>query len=386
MAVTLPHPELDDIRVRFVTFRETAADERAVAAAMLASAPAVERVTLETCHRVELVSVFEGDVTRVGDVVDGEDAVARVFDVVAGFESAVVAEEQILSQARLAYEDAIARATSGPILNELFRRALRFGRHVRSHALPGADRSLADRALAWLIDRLPSSGASVAVVGTGEMGRLLARGLASRGHAVTVVSRSDERASLLVASLPGAGHAARVGTVDAELAASTRALAIAVRGGGLRLTRGDLDPRRLPWTVDLSTPGSVADDAARVLGDRLITLDGLADSPSRPSSLAPAVERRLRAEVRGEVERFAAWLRTRRGADAVAVLRGEADAIRERHVRRLRRRAELTDAQLAEVEASATAMVAELLHGPSVRLRHGGADAAVVRRLFGIEP
>jgi glutamyl-tRNA reductase len=122
-----------------------------------------------------------------------------------------------------------------------------------------------------------------------------------------------------------------------------------------------------------------------MLGTRLATLDDLAGAARRPSALAPAVERRLRAEVAGEVERFAEWLRTRRGADAVALLRGEADAIRERHVRRLRQRASLTDAQLAEVDASAAAIVAELLHGPSVRLRNGDADAAVVRRLFGIE-
>ena len=383
--MTLPHPELDDIRVRYVTFRDTAADARARAAAAFANAHAAERVVLETCHRVELVSVFEDDATTGGNVVAGARAVTRVFDIVAGFESAVVAEEQILSQARAAYEDAIARRTSGPILNELFRRALRFGRHVRSHALPGTDRSLADRAVGWLVQRLPSSGAAVAVVGTGEMGRLLAHALASRSHAVTVVSRSPERAQHLVESLPGAGHTALVGALDRDVARSTDALAIAVRGGTLRLTPANLDRDAMPWTVDLSTPGSVSDDAAGLLGDRLVTLDDLADSPARPSSLAPAVERRLRAEVSGEVEQFAAWLQTRRGADAVALLRGEADAIRERHVRRLRQRAALTDAQLAAVEASAAAMVAELLHGPSIRLRHGGADAAAVRRLFGIE-
>jgi hypothetical protein len=30
-------------------------------------------------------------------------------------------------------------------------------------------------------------------------------------------------------------------------------------------------------------------------------------------------------------------------------------------------------------------MVAELLHGPSVELRRGGADADTIRRLFGLE-
>lgn len=383
--MSLPHPGLDDLRVRFLTFRDSPAETRAAAAAAFGEARAAERVVLETCHRVELVSVLEERAIAPGQVLRGADAVARVFDVVAGFESAVVAEEQILSQARIAYETAMAQRTSGPVLNELFRRALRFGRHVRSHALPGTDRSLADRAMGWLAERLPATGARAAVVGTGEMGRLLAQGLASRGHTVTVVSRSHERAVRLLETLAGAGHAARIGALDREVAGGADALAIAVRGGAMRLAGGDLDPDALPWTVDLSAPGSVAHDAARILGDRLITLDALAGTTHRPSALAPAVERRLRAEVAGEVERFGEWLRTRGGAGAVALLRGEADAIRERHVRRLRQRASLTDAQLAAVDASAAAMIAELLHGPSVRLRHGNDDAAVVRRLFGIE-
>jgi len=31
-------------------------------------------------------------------------------------------------------------------------------------------------------------------------------------------------------------------------------------------------------------------------------------------------------------------------------------------------------------------MLGELLHGPTIAIRQGGADAATVRRLFGLEP
>jgi len=384
--VALPHPELDDVRVRFVTFRDGDADARAGAASAFAELGAAERVVLETCHRVELVSVFETGPSLRGDHVSGSAAVRRLFEVVAGFDSAVVAEEQLLGQARAAYETAMAAGTSGPVLNELFRRAIRFGRHVRSHARPGADRSLADRAVAWLAERLPERGAAVAVVGTGEMGRLLAHGLAGRGHDVTIVSRSHDRAARLVESLPSGRHATRAGPVDSSVVLSSDAVAIAVRAAAPILTAAHLSAGTTPWTADLSVPSSVEPAAARILGDRLVTLDGLGDASGRTSALDPIVERRLRGQVHDEVESFTAWLRTRRAADAVAVLHGEADAIRRRHLERLQRRAELTDAQLAAVEASSAAMVAELLHGPSIRLRHGGIEAAAVRRLFELEP
>jgi glutamyl-tRNA reductase len=101
--------------------------------------------------------------------------------------------------------------------------------------------------------------------------------------------------------------------------------------------------------------------------------------------LRPATEQRLRADLEVEVERFVAWLEGRRSGDAVALLHREADAVRRRHLERLRTRARLDDAQLAAVEASSAAMLGELLHRPSVELRRGGEDAATVRRLFGLE-
>jgi hypothetical protein len=45
----------------------------------------------------------------------------------------------------------------------------------------------------------------------------------------------------------------------------------------------------------------------------------------------------------------------------------------------------LAPEQLAAVEAASAAIVGEILHGPSLELRRGGADAEIVRRLFGLE-
>jgi len=140
-----------------------------------------------------------------------------------------------------------------------------------------------------------------------------------------------------------------------------------------------------PWVIDLSAPAAVGADAAERLGDRLLTLDTLGTLPGGEPVLAPTVERRLRTELIREVDGFIAWLGARRGADALEVLHGEADAVRRRHLARLRGRASLDARQFEAVEAAATAMVGELLHGPSVELRRGGADAATVRRLFGLD-
>jgi glutamyl-tRNA reductase len=374
---------LDRIEVRYATFRDRPGHERAGLADRLRDLRAGERVILDTCHRVELITL-DADAGQPSPQLRGIDAVRRVFAVTAGFDSAVVAEEQLLGQVRGAYEEALRSGWSGPVLNELMRRALRFGRSVRSHARPGTDRSLADPGAAWIRERIPL-GARVVVAGTGEMGSLVARRLASAGHPVTVISASVERGTRLVESLPGTNHRLGDGSVRDEVRMTCAAVAIAVRTRVPILTADDLPAAQLPWVLDLSSPSAVDPAAGERLGERLLDLDRLGELHARAPVLAPDVERRLRRRMDEEVRAFVAWLESRRGADALALLHREADAVRRRHLDRLRRRADLDDEQLAAVDAASTAMLGELLHGPTVELRAGGADAATVRRLFRIE-
>lgn len=375
---------LDRIEVRYATFRDSPGHARTGLAERLRDVSADERIVLDTCHRVELVTVGARPETPAPQR-RGPDAVRRVFEVVAGFDSAVVAEEQLLGQVRGAYEAALAGGESGPILNELFRRALRFGRKVRSHARPGTDRSLADPAVAWIRERVRAHD-RVVVAGTGEMGRIAAQRLAAAGHPITVVSASAERGGRLLETLAGTGqHHLVVGGMTRELVAGAGAIAIAVRSRTPMLGAGHLPNPPHPWVLDLSSPAAVSADAAAILADRLLDLDRLGELHGGVPVLAPDVEERLRRRLAGEVDAFVAWLETRRGADALAVLHREADAVRRRHLDRLRRRATLDDDQLAAVEAASAAMLGELLHGPTVELRRGGHDAAIVRRLFGIE-
>ena len=349
----------------------------------MAATRAAEAVLFETCHRVELISV-DADPLAPAAQRRGAEAVRRVFEVVAGFDSAVVAEEQLLGQVRGAYENALAAGRSGPILNELMRRALRFGRLVRSHARPGTDRSLADPAVAWLRQRM-QPGDRMVVAGTGEMGRLIARGLATAGFPVTVLSSSAERGSRVLDGLPGEGHELVVGPLSRDVVHNAAGLALAVRAREPVLTAVMMESGVTPWVVDLSTPQAVAPSAQERLGDRLLSLDQLGDRDRAIPVLSPEARDRLLRHLDGEVASFGAWLDARHGVDALALLHRAAEDVRKRHLEPLRRRAGLDDKQLAAVEAASAAMFGELLHGPTVELRHGGADAATVRRLFRID-
>lgn len=371
--------------MRFATFRDSAAAERVDITERLRSLRTRESVLIDTCHRVELVSVdADADPGPREAMCRGTAAVRRVFEVVAGFDSAVMAEEQLLGQVRGAYEEALAAGRSGPILNELMRRALRFGRLVRSHARPGTDRSLADPAVTWLRHRLQPSD-RVLVVGTGEMGRLVAQRLAGAGHPVTILSSSSERGGRLLEDLPGDGHRLAVGALRPDLVAGVAGVALAMRTRVPVMTDAMLGPGSDPWVLDLSAPPAVDPALTERLAHRFLSLDQLGEIHGSAPVLAAEAEARLRRRLDQEVDDFAAWLGSRRSADALALLHRGAEEVRSRHLDRLRRRAGFDESQLAAVEAASAAMIRELLHGPTLELRHGGADAATVRRLFRID-
>lgn len=342
-----------------------------------------ESLLLDTCHRVELIAVRDGaaDLPAGLDTARGAAAVTRVFEVVAGFDSAVLAEEQLQGQVRTAHDHARAAGTLGPLLDELLRRALHLGRRVRSHALPGADRSLADRGARWLHEHLPDArGERAIVIGTGEIARLLARRLVESGMHVTIASRRLDRARAAAAEVGASESMVQAEAMGAL--AGTAALAIATRSATPFLDAAALGGAR-PYVVDLSTPGAVAADARSLLNGRHLGIDALGTLQAAPA-LLPKVERRLRRELADEVESYLDWLASRSSEAGIGILRRHAEAVRQRHLARLRRSGSLDAAQLAAVEATTAGIVAELLHVPTVRLRNDPEAERHVRELFGV--
>ncbi len=111
-----------------------------------------EAVVLSTCMRTEIYVVAERFHAAMGDVLDflaelsfgspeefsdhlysfhEESAVAHLFRVASGLDSAVLGESEVLGQVRTAWERAAAEGASGTKLGALFRHAVGVGKRAR---------------------------------------------------------------------------------------------------------------------------------------------------------------------------------------------------------------------------------------------------------------
>lgn len=356
-------------------------------------APARDRALLATCHRVELYAVLPEAVdpatdarslgvadadTRTMTIHAGRAALAHLFSVAAGLDSAVAGEAQILSQVRRAYT---SRRGLHPLLIAVFERAIHVGRSVRAASGLSSARSVGSLAVDVVLSQLDApERATVLVIGAGEMGKLAVRALTRRVGRVVVANRDVDRASVLAEAhdalaIPLAGVPAALAEADAVVsAADTRGALLTAPVLAARLRSGK--PLAI---VDVAVPRSVGADARALAGERYRSVDDLPGSSARvPESTLRAARERC-AE---EATRF--WTeRAPESKAAIRALRETADRVRaEKLDRALQRLRHLSARDRRVVEALSTTLTNALLHEPTVALRERRAEPSAARSLF----
>ena len=376
-----------------------------------------EAVILSTCNRTEVYVVAELFHGAYGDVRDllcelgglGIDeltphlysqhdtaAVTHLLEVAAGLDSAVLGESEILGQVRAAWDVAQQEGASRSTLNHLFRTALSAGKRARTETgIARGTASISHAAVEMITDVVGDlGGRRVLVIGAGSMGEGVAVALRRAGGAeILVANRTADRGSAL---------ADRVGGVavgfDRLPEAVTAADVIVVGTGAdeavlttemVRNARSANASRRPLHIVDIGVPRNVDPSVRELPGVTLADLDDLRDWADRGLAHRAAEAERVRVIVADEAERFLVESTARQAAPLVALMHGAADRVRRGELERFAARAGDLDAdQLEAVEALTKAIVAKLLHEPSVRLKaqagtpQGERNAAAMRDLF----
>src|SRR5688500_4202911 len=188
-----------------------------------------EGLIVSTCNRVEVLAASPGPnapdaVGRLSDFLSrvrsvpvelfsghlythaDEAAVRHVFRVASSLDSMVVGEPQVLGQVRHAYSLAVEAGTAGRVLHKLVHHALRVAKRVRSETgIAGSAVSVSYTAVELGRKIFGSlKGATVLLVGAGEMAELAAQHLAGAGAArVLVTNRTYETAQRLAVTFGG---------------------------------------------------------------------------------------------------------------------------------------------------------------------------------------
>ena len=406
--------------------------------------PVAETFVVSTCHRVEVyadVDRFHAGVTAICDLiarhcgipardltphlyVHYEDrAVSHLLAVTCGLDSVVVGEGQILGQVRSALKAAEELGTTGRVLGELGRLALRVGKRARAETgIDRAGQSLVSVAVELAAAHLGPDGQGLAgrrvlVVGAGAMSALAASTAARAGAAsIAVANRTRRNAERLAARVNG--HAVALADLAAEIAAAdvvvsctgasgpviTRDLAAAALADAEPRDQQPRDPqRRDPQRrdqqrqdplvfLDLAMPRDVEPGVADLPGVVVVGMDELSEHGTAAGADDVAA---VLAICEAELAAYRSAVDAASVAPTVVALRAKAATVVDAELARLAGRLSadgLSGRALDEIAQTVHRVVDKLLHAPTVRVKElagspGGEEyAAALRVLFDLDP
>lgn len=348
------------------------------------------------------------------DLFQGEDAARHLCRVGAGIESKVFGESEILGQLTRAYEAHVARHALNRELDAIVRTAVRTGKRVRHETRIGANAgNIGSLALQTVESSFGTcAGATVAVIGVGEMGRLVARGAIARGAGhILLVNRTQDRAHSLAREL----NAEVVGWDDLEIAVQradivfcataspapvltearvSRCLASHSSGEARVETTAPetgLTSTQHKILVDLAVPRDIALDVAQLEGVHVLDLDGLQADLDQSLAERHAALPEAQQIIAHELEQLSQQLRELACRPLIVDLRQHAEQIRRQELERtLKHIGEVDPATAQHIEHLTRALVNKLYHDPTVWIRElagrdpGEVPTELLRALFGL--
>lgn len=357
-----------------------------------------EAVLVSTCNRTEVYLVaerFHAAYQEVRDVLAelahvapedftdhlyvhyDDEAVRHLFRVIAGVDSDVLGDTEVLGQVRAAWRTGVEEGTVGASLNLLFRHAVETGKRARTETgIAAGTASVSHAAVEMAGERLGTvEGRTVLVIGAGAMGRSMATALRGAGAGrVLVANRTAARAAELAADVDGeVVPLSELGAALAEcdvLLTSTGATSVIIDHTELEpaaLGRGDADPLLV---VDVAVPRDVDPSVGELPGVTLLDIDDLRSFAQTGVDARRREVTAVEAIVVEEAARYRSEVSARSAAPLVAALHNRAEELRVAELARVAGRLDgLDDRQRAAVESLTKALLAKVLHEPTVQLK-----------------
>ena len=373
-------------------------------------------VILSTCNRTEVYVVadhgsavrqgVESFLSNLGGIPAAElspylytfreeMAVRHLFRVASGLESMVLGEFEVLGQVRHALEEAERTGDVGlPLLN-LFRHAVRVGRHVRNAtAISENAVSVSSAAVNLAKKFFPEfSSCKVLVISAGEAGKLSVKTLSKSGVSQMVIaSRTYERAEAL-ASVVG-GKAIPFHQVEEALRASD--IVISCSGSPHFILEApcvaeamQARPDRPLLLIDIAVPRDITPEVRHIDNVFLYDIDDLEVVLESNRRKRKREVEKVMSIIEFEVAKFMDWWGNLEAKPTIAALVSKAEGIRSTHLTKTLEKMEgLSAEDRARIEAMTSAIVRKILHDPIRCLKNGAQYdnyIQVVQDLFNLK-
>ncbi len=322
---------------------------------------------------------------------DGE-AIAHLLRVAAGLDSLVLGEPQILGQVTDAYMNGVAAGTTGPILDALFKTAIRTGKRVRTETAvasnPATISSISIALAQQLVGDLHEK--QTLLLGVGEMGKLALKALQNRKiYNVSVANRTKTKAATAVSPFNGIAY----GLDELPQAiAATDLLITAVHSPTPLITANMIAERKRPLIiVDIAVPRNVDTAVAQLPHVHLYDVDDLQATLDESLAARQAEIPKIEAIIADEINNLHTQLRQLTIKPLIVDMRRKAEYIREAELQRtLHHLGEIDPQTLAHFQHFSRSLVNKLLHEPTLCLKQKAGNneatayAATVRELFGL--
>lgn len=375
-----------------------------------------EVAILSTCNRVEIYALAN-DVQNSSNAIkdflsefhsikreefekalyfmNGQDSVHHIFRVASSLDSMIVGEPQILGQLKEAFDFALNKKTTGPILNRLMKKAISVAKRVRTEtriAENAVSISFAAVELARKIFK-ELSGKSFILIGAGEMAELAAKHLLNNGAKdVRVANRTYERGCEIARDFNG--RAVRFEDLFAELVTtdivicSTGAADYVIKKGEMQKIMRERRYKPV-FLIDISVPRNIDPDINDIDNAYLYNIDDLQEVVD-----TNMLERNKEAEkaekiLIEEVGKFEKWMESLDSVPTIIALREKAEEIKNEELDKFRNKfPEIDPEKMKAFELAATSIINKLIHPPTVALKENSPDRdeliAVIKKLYGI--
>jgi glutamyl-tRNA reductase len=346
-------------------------------------AAAKERFTgvllLQTCNRVEVIVEgnqddlvrFLAEQGRTGFFVHNDiGALRHLFALASGIDSMIVGEDQIIGQLKKALSDGHEAGTASPLLEHCMTKAIHVGIEVRKRtSINRGSVSIGSAAVQLAEAEIGSlEGKHILVVGSGEMGLLVAQALAAKKlTAMYVANRTYGRAVILADKI--GGKAVRISelyhyiTLSDVVISCTSAPHPVIHKKDLAHAMKDRcwpvegHPRPL-ILIDIAQPRDVEDGADTIDGVHLFTIDNLRIINEQTMSTRKAEAERAHAFVEEELSIFIRHLNRRSADEVLASLHTWAETVRVRERDRALARLGSIDPKAADIIDNLTRVLA----------------------------